>query len=90
MESNENIPEGFYKDPKTGAITSKQCSCGKKNQQMDDCECQKPKGMLGWVCPVCGRGNSPFSSSCPCVSFSQFPSWPITCGPNQQSFNTQK
>ena len=20
----------------------------------------------GWICPVCGRGNGPFSSTCPC------------------------
>ena len=84
-QNNETIPEGFYKDPKTGMITCKQCSCGKKNQQMDECETCKPKGMLGWICPVCGRGNSPFSSSCPCVIFQQFPNWPVTCGPNQTS-----
>jgi hypothetical protein len=24
--------------------------------------------VYGWICPVCGKGNSPFSSSCPCVS----------------------
>lgn len=22
--------------------------------------------MQGWVCPVCGGGNSPFASRCPC------------------------
>lgn len=83
MEDNfENIPEGFYKDPKTGSIVSKQCSCGKKNQQIDECaECtpKAPKGifgMNGWLCPACGRGNSPFSSSCPCVPF---PQYPVTC-----------
>jgi hypothetical protein len=24
--------------------------------------------LLGWKCPVCGRGNSPFNSTCPCVA----------------------
>jgi hypothetical protein len=33
-------------------------------------------GMHGWVCPVCGRGNSPFSSNCPCVPM---PPMKITC-----------
>ena len=23
-------------------------------------------GNYGWVCPVCGRGNSPYTLSCPC------------------------
>lgn len=23
-------------------------------------------GMIGWVCPICGRGLSPFTSACPC------------------------
>jgi rubredoxin len=22
---------------------------------------------LGWICPVCGRGNSPFTPTCPCI-----------------------
>ncbi len=25
--------------------------------------------LLGWKCPVCGRGNSPWSSTCPCQPF---------------------
>jgi len=77
--NNEIIPDGFYKN-KSGAICSIECSCGKKNAEIESCETCKPKpvGMTGWICPACGRGNSPFSSSCPCVPFpgSQFP---ITC-----------
>jgi len=30
----------------------------------------------GWVCPVCGRGNSPFTSTCPCQPF---PRYEVTC-----------
>jgi len=29
----------------------------------------------GWICPVCGRGNSPFTPTCPCKT------WELTCGP---------
>ena len=28
----------------------------------------------GWICPVCGRGLSPFTSVCPCKD-----KWEITC-----------
>lgn len=32
--------------------------------------------MQGWVCPVCGRGLSPYTSVCPCKDFK---GWDITC-----------
>ncbi len=33
----------------------------------------------GWICPVCGRGNSPFTPTCPCKPWA--PNWTITCEP---------
>lgn len=27
----------------------------------------QPIPSYGWICPVCGRGNAPFTSTCPCV-----------------------
>lgn len=79
---NIHIPDGFYKD-QSGNIIQKTCDCGKKNQEVEDCESCKPKpmpgmfGANGWLCPACGRGNSPFSSTCPCKPF---PQWPVIFG----------
>ena len=36
-------------------------------------------GSYGWICPVCGRGNSPFAPTCPCKQWT--PNWTITCEP---------
>ena len=30
--------------------------------------------IYGWICPVCGRGLSPFTNVCPCRN-----KWEITC-----------
>ena len=27
---------------------------------------QQPRGEVGWICPVCGRGLAPSTSYCPC------------------------
>ena len=35
-----------------------------------------PPKMVGWVCHVCGRGLSPFTSVCPCKGWK---GWDITC-----------
>ena len=32
--------------------------------------------MQGWICPVCGRGLSPYTSVCPCKNSK---GWKITC-----------
>lgn len=38
---------------------------------------EKPAGLQGWVCPVCGRGLSPFTQFCPCKGY---PEMKVTCG----------
>ena len=35
-----------------------------------------PPKMYGWICPVCGRGLSPFTSVCPCQGEKN---WTVTC-----------
>ncbi len=29
--------------------------------------CRTGQPRLGWICPKCGRGNAPFSPTCPCT-----------------------
>lgn len=35
-----------------------------------------PPVMTGWICPVCGRGLSPWTSVCPCKAGK---GWEVTC-----------
>lgn len=70
MEQNQTTG-GNLKFSKRTCLT-----CGKTDEAIDNCDTCRPKVMLGWICPVCGRGNSPFSSVCPCTSFIV---QPITC-----------
>ena len=34
--------------------------------------------LTGWICPVCGRGMSPYESYCNCNGNKFTPSWPVT------------
>jgi len=49
----------LYNDGKTTAVPDL-CKCSKEEKQ-------SPAPLYGWVCPVCGKGNSPYSTNCPCV-----------------------
>jgi hypothetical protein len=65
------------------------CNCGKEltsgdmNGKCSECTQKEtqPLFQTGWICPVCGRGNSPWSSSCPCKGFVNFE---VTCRPIAQ------
>jgi len=37
----------------------------------------KTVGLYGWICPVCGRGLSPFTYVCPCRNDGK--GWEVTC-----------
>lgn len=37
--------------------------------------------LIGWVCPLCGRGNSPFNSICSCKPFQAYPTYQPTYYP---------
>lgn len=51
---------------------------GKINKQIDKSKICQPATphFIGWICPACGRGNSPFSSMCPCQGFTDYQ---VTC-----------
>lgn len=41
----------------------------------EEAEDDLPK-IFGWICPVCGRGLSPWTSACPCKGGK---GWEVTC-----------
>jgi hypothetical protein len=43
---------------------------------------EKPFVNYGWKCPVCGRGNAPWSATCPCTPYPPTPpTWPFPGDP---------
>ena len=53
----------------TSADTAIICNeCLKKLAERTTLEDRQPapQGVVGWTCPVCGRGNAPWSPSCSC------------------------
>lgn len=48
------------------------CACNKYKPSAQP----EQRELSGWVCPVCGRGLSPFTSVCPCNNGK---GWEITC-----------
>jgi len=58
------------------------CECWKEEVAKIVCDAhnaskQTPTAyMSGWVCPICGRGNAPFTSTCSCIPL---PAPIVTC-----------
>lgn len=59
--------------------------CGKSKEATKEtsainpiCTCENYTfgGMAGWICPRCGRGNSPFTHTCSCIPP---PPFNVTC-----------
>ena len=65
-----------YYDTETGEhVYDPTISCTKSTGSS---ETINPPKMTGWICPVCGRGLSPYTSVCPCKGFIQG-AWEVTC-----------
>ena len=67
--SNEKIEELMKQYSKIQEILTPE------DNQSDSTSNGGTGGLMGWICPVCGRGLSPYTDSCPCVV-----NWEITCG----------
>lgn len=70
--------EDFIKHMQESNSISAFCEkCGKPfvsyNTSAETCKCynvpvNKPIGLVGWICPVCGAGMSPYTDRCLCKS----------------------
>lgn len=52
---------GHFESAKGTTEPTRGCNCGYNLQQVPNTD------MTGWTCPICGRGNAPFTSTCPCI-----------------------
>ena len=53
------------------------CALHRPSAQPDNQETINDPKMTGWICPVCGRGLSPYISVCPCKEYGK--KWEVTC-----------
>ena len=42
------------------------CQTEKYVESLMSTEKTSTQNLMGWICPVCGRGLSPFTTMCPC------------------------
>ena len=65
----EKLKEAMVNSPlilETDKATGRNAESGNNN----------PPRLVGWICPVCGRGLSPYISTCPCKGWNY---WKVTC-----------
>lgn len=81
--------EPFYVDRTTAAKTCKKCGYSEitlphtiTNPLVNEPDNQT-SGLMGWVCPKCGRALSPYTDMCPCSN-----KWEITCNANGTATST--
>ena len=51
---------------------------------VDDTTTKLPDPPVGWRCPVCGCGNAPWVSQCPCMQTQHVPIYPQPWYPDPQ------
>lgn len=62
-----NILDGYTKE----VLMRSQATC------VSNLETEINPKMVGWVCPICGRGLSPFALVCPCKETGK--GYEVTC-----------
>ena len=70
------IMDGFRRQIYEDTITGTDTKIKKPNQPTTEGTITPPQihsgAMTGWVCPVCGRGLSPFTTFCPCKGYIKY------------------
>ncbi len=58
----------YSPDDENTAAPTQPCCGARKPFHSEHCPSQHAVQFYsyGWICPVCGRGNAPFSNVCPC------------------------
>lgn len=71
-ECVEAVHNNYESDMEQGYLNAIECV-----EEQPTIELPSNSGHFGWVCPVCGRGLSPYTAVCPCQNQTR---WEITCG----------
>lgn len=71
--SDRPVSYCMYCVPTTAAGHDRDCPCHPENLK----EAKALAPQVGWICPVCGAGNAPWSTMCLCRSALRWESYPL-------------